>query len=129
MKFKRYCKTLTLQNNNELIQKYIEVHGIGRAWPEILQGMNEVGIIDMEIYIHENQLFMIMDTITDFDHDKAMNNLAKKPRQAEWEKFVSQFQNTSESASAKDKWQLIERIFELDQKESYKAIDGQLKEL
>ena len=49
--------------------------------------MKEVGIIDMEIYIHGNILFMIMDTVSDFDHEKAMMELASKPRQNEWEKF------------------------------------------
>ena len=128
MKFKRYCKTLTLQDNKELIRKYKEVHSIGKAWPEIIAGMKEIGILDMEIYISGNQLFMIMDTVADFHHDKAMSELATKPRQAEWEQYVSQFQNTSSSASAKDKWQLMERIFELDQKKEYHATEGQVKE-
>jgi len=113
-KFKRYCKTLTLKNDPELIKKYIEVHAPGAVWPEIIQGMKEVGIIDMEIYIHGNQLFMIMDTKPDFDHEKAMEELAKKPRQAEWEAFVSQFQETSPNSTAGEKWRLMERIFKME---------------
>jgi len=129
MKFKRYCKTLLLQNDPQLIEAYQAVHVKGNTWPEIGQGMKEVGILDMEIYRHENSLFMIMDTVADFDHDKAMAELATKPRQAEWEAFVSRFQVTSESATADEKWQLMERIYELDQQEDYKAEDGQQKEL
>ena len=101
---------------------------MGNAWPEITQGMKETGIIDMEIYLYGNQLFMIMDTLPDFDHEKAMKELAKKPRQAEWEAFVSRFQVSSEDASADEKWQLMERIYELDQKAEFSATDGQLKE-
>ena len=112
--YKRYCKTLTLKNDPELIEAYKKVHAPGAAWPEITRGMKEVGIIDMEIYIHNNQLFMIMDTVHDFDHDRAMNVLAQKPRQKEWEAFVSRFQQTSSEASADEKWQLIERIYKLD---------------
>src|SRR3972149_9975682 len=119
MNYKRYCKTLTLKDDPELIEKYKKVHGIGAVWPEIKQGMKEVGIIDMEIYISGNQLFMIMDTVPDFNHEKAMSELAKKPRQAEWEAFVSKFQVTAADASAKKKWQLMERIFELDQEKEY----------
>lgn len=125
--FKRYCKYLTLKDEPELIKQYKEAHDIGKAWPEITKGMKEIGILDMEIYIHENKLFMIMDTVADFDHDKAMNKLAKKPGQSEWEAFVSRFQVTTENASSKKKWQLMERIFELNQKEKFKAEDGQLK--
>jgi L-rhamnose mutarotase len=129
MKFKRYCKILILENDPVLIEKYKNVHAPGAAWPEIAQGMKDVGILDMEIYIHRTQLFMIMDTMADFDHDKAMTELAFKPRQSEWEAYVSQFQKTSAEASANEKWQLMERIFEMDQKEVYTAHDGQLKEI
>lgn len=128
-KFKRYCKTLRLEDDPELIEKYKKAHGIGKVWPEISQGMREVGIIDMEIYIHENIMFMIMDTIHDFDHQKAFKALATKPRQSEWEAHMSQFQKTSADASADEKWQLMERIFELDQKNSFKGMDGQEKEI
>ena len=129
MNFKRYCKTLKLENDPHLIERYKEAHGIGKPWPEISQGMREVGIIDMEIYIHDHTLFMIMDTVADFDHEKAFQELASKPRQAEWEAHMSQFQKTSADASADEKWQLMERIYEMDQKQEYRAADGQLKHL
>lgn len=128
-KFKRYCKILTLKDDPELIRKYKEVHAKGQSWPEITQGMKEVGILDMEIYIHRNRLFMIMDTVPDFDHEKAMEKLGKMPRQAEWEAYVARFQNTSKNATADQKWQLMERIYELDQQEYYHARDGQLKDI
>lgn len=112
--YKRYCKTLTLRDDQDLITEYKMVHAPGAVWPEITQGMIDVGIIDMEIYIAGNQLFMIMDTVPDFDHDQAMAALAKKPRQAEWEKYVSKFQNTADDASADEKWTLIERIYKLE---------------
>lgn len=111
--FKRFCKTLELQNNTSLIDEYKKAHAKGAAWPEISKGMQDVGIIDMEIYIYKNRLFMIMDTVPDFDHDKAMAELAKKPRQNEWEAFVSHFQKTSSNATADEKWQVIERIYKL----------------
>ncbi len=126
--FKRYCKTLTLKDDPELIEEYKKVHAMGNTWPEISRGMKEVGILDMEIYIFGNQLFMIMDTEIDFDHEKAMAELSKKPRQAEWETYVSKFQNTSENVSVADKWQLMERIYKLDQKKEYDAIHGQTEE-
>ncbi|HEY5469765.1 MAG TPA: L-rhamnose mutarotase [Bacteroidales bacterium] len=125
--FKRYCKILTLKDDPELIKQYKNVHGINNAWPEITQGMKDVGIIDMEIYIHGNILFMIMDTTADFDHEKAMTVLATKPRQKEWESFVSKFQNTDSEATAAGKWTLMDRIYEMDQKKEYKPISGQVK--
>ena len=114
MEYKRFCKALKLEDDPQLIEKYKAVHAPGAVWPEITKGMREVGIINMEIYLLGTQLFMIMDTVVDFDHDKAMAELANKPRQSEWEAYVSQFQKTSINASADAKWQLMERIYKLD---------------
>ena len=112
--FKRYCKTLTLEDDPQLIEDYKKVHAKGAVWPEITRGMLDVGILDMEIYLVGTRLFMIMDTVPDFNHDEAMAELAAKPRQSEWEKYVSKFQRTSADASAEQKWQMIERIYKLD---------------
>ena len=112
--FKRFCKTLTLKDDPQLIADYKKVHSPGETWPEISQGMRDVGILNMEIYIFGTRLFMIMDTMPDFDHEKAMKELATKPRQSEWEAYVSRFQNTSAEATADDKWQVMECIYEMN---------------
>ena len=112
--FKRYCKTMDLRDDTDLIAAYKLAHAKGNTWPEIDRGMLEVGILDMEIYLYGTKLFMIMDTVPDFNHDEAMKVLAAKPRQSEWEKHMACFQNTSGNATADEKWQLMERIYKLD---------------
>ncbi len=111
---KRYCQTLELPANRELIEKYVEAHV--HVWPEIQQGIRSVGILDMQIYIHGNLLFMICDTTDDFDWEKDNARLATLPRQAEWEAYVAQFQGCDPSAPSTAKWHLMERIFKLDTK-------------
>jgi len=111
--YKRFCKTLTLENDPKLIEDYKKVHAAGNVWPEITQGMLDVGIVDMEIYITGTRLFMIMDTVPGFDHETAMAELATRPRQSEWETYVSKFQRTTAEASADEKWQMVERIYKL----------------
>ena len=113
--YNRFCKTLNLEDDVQLIEDYKKVHAKGAAWPEITQGMMDVGILDMEIYITGTRLFMIMDTVPEFDHEEAMTELATKPRQSEWEAYVSKFQRTSPEASADEKWQLVERIYKLNE--------------
>ena len=108
-KMKRYCQTLTLVDNEQMIQKYVEAHA--HVWPEIIQGQREVGILDMQIYRKGRSLFMIMDVKDDFDFQKDMAKLATLPRQAEWEAYVSQFQGCRANARSDEKWQLMERIF------------------
>ncbi|MBP5796656.1 MAG: L-rhamnose mutarotase [Bacteroidales bacterium] len=106
---KRFCQTLELINDNNLISKYIDAHK--NVWPEIIEGQREVGILDMQIYRKGCHLFMIMDTVDDFDFEKDMARLATLPRQAEWEAYVSQFQGCSPDAPSAKKWQLMQRIF------------------
>ena len=106
---KRYCQCLQLVDDEEMIQKYCDVHK--NVWPEIIEGQREVGILDMQIYRKGRSLFMIMDTVDDFDFARDMAKLATLPRQAEWEAYVSQFQGCSANARSDEKWQLMERIF------------------
>ena len=106
---KRYCQTLTLVNDIELIKKYVEVHS--HVWPEIIEGQREVGILDMQIFIKDNLLFMICDTVDDFDWERDMARLATRPRQAEWEAYVAQFQGCRADARSDEKWQMMKRIF------------------
>lgn len=125
--FKRYCKALTLKNDPKLMETYREIHRPENMWSEITRGMREVGILDMEIYQYGNVAVMIMDTVIDFDHEAAMRELATKPRQGEWEAYVSQFQETDRSSSAAGKWQLLKRIYEMEQQEEHLPAEGQVK--
>lgn len=111
--YKRYCKSLDLKDDPQLIAGYKRIHAPGQVWPEITRGMMEVGILDMEIYLAGTRLFMIMDTVPEFDHQQAMAELASKPRQSEWEAYVSKFQRSSPEATAGDKWRPAERIYKL----------------
>ena len=110
---KRYCQTLSLRDNPELIEAYRRAHSKEESWPEIRAGIREVGILEMEIYILESKLFMIVETPLNFDWDKAMAKLATLPRQAEWEEYVAKFQQCAEGATSDEKWQMMERMFYL----------------
>ena len=106
---KRYCQTLMLVEDEEMIAKYVEAHK--HVWTEVIEGQREVGIVDMQIYRRGRQLFMICDTVDEFDWERDMARLAKLPRQAEWEAYVAQFQGCAADARSDEKWQLMERIF------------------
>ena len=108
---KRFVQTLTLNSDEEARREYIKWHSPEHNWKVIRNGIREVGIIEMEIYILSNTLVMIVDTPEDFDWGKAMARLATLPRQAEWEAFVSQFQGCNANATSDEKWQMMQRIF------------------
>lgn len=110
---KRYCRTMNLKDDPALIAEYIKRHSKEESWPEIRQGIRDVGILEMEIYILGNRLFMIVETPLDFDWDTAMARLATLPRQQEWEDFMAIFQDCKEGDTANEKWKMMERMFYL----------------
>lgn len=110
---KRYVQTMELKDDSELIRKYREAHDKEHFWDEIKQGIQAVGILEMEIYILGNRLVMIVDAPLDFDWTEAMNRLATLPRQDEWEHHVAQFQSCDADATSDQKWQMMERMFYL----------------
>lgn len=110
---KRYCQTLSLKNNPQLIAEYRKIHSRENAWPEIRKGIRSVGILEMEIYISGSLLFMIVDTPLDFDWDSAMERLSHLPRQAEWGDCVARFQECAPGSTSSQKWKLMERMFYL----------------
>ena len=109
---KRYCQTLELANDEELIRKYVEVHS--HVWPEVMAGQREVGILDMQIYRYQNRVFMICDTVDDFDWERDMARLATLPRQAEWEAYVAKYQGCDLTLPSASKWHLMEQIYHLE---------------
>ena len=110
---KRYCQTLELRDNPELIKEYRRRHSREHALRDILDGIRQVGILEMELYILGTRLFMIVETPLDFDWDTAMARLATLPRQAEWEDYMAEFQLVKQGLSSAEKWQLMERMFYL----------------
>ena len=110
---KRYCQTLSLRDDPELIAAYRKLHSREGVWQEILDGIRSVGILEMEIYLAGTQLVMIVEAPAEFDWTAAMNKLATLPRQEEWEALTAKFQKAAAGATSDEKWQMMERIFHL----------------
>lgn len=115
----RYCRTMDLRDDPQLIAEYRRRHADGNAWPEILRGIRQVGILEMEVYILGTRLVMIIEAPASLDLDKAMAELATLPRQQEWEDYMSIFQNSRPGSTSAEKWQPMERIFHLYPHEPY----------
>lgn len=110
---KRYCQTLDLKNDPELIAAYRQLHSKEHIWKETLEAIHSVGILEMEIYLCGTRLFMIIETPADFDWDTAMKKMATMPKQKEWEALTARYQQTDPGAASAEKWKLMERIFYL----------------
>jgi L-rhamnose mutarotase len=112
-KTKRYIKTLTLANDPTLINEYKSLHSEERSWKIIRDGIRSVGILEMELFIYETTVCMIIETPIDLDLDLAMKKLAELPKQQEWEDLVSSVQKSEVGKTSADKWHLMERFFHL----------------
>ncbi len=110
---KRYCFTLDLKEDSTLIEEYKHWHKQEHIWPEIPKGIKQVGITNMEIFLHGTRMFMIMETTNEFDLEKDMKKLAELPKQKDWEEFVWKFQKEVPGAEKGSKWQLMERVYKL----------------
>lgn len=108
---KRYCLTLDLINDPELIREYEKYHR--QIWPEIQQSILQSGINQMEIYRFSNRLFMVMEVNDQFsfEHKSAMD--AANPRVQEWETLMWKYQQALPGARPGEKWMLMDKIFSL----------------
>ncbi len=110
---KRYCLTLDLKNDPELISQYKYWHEPGNIWPEIPRGIRESGLDEMEIYLRGTRMFMIVEADESVDFDLAMKKMSAFPRQPEWAAFVARFQQQLPDAKGDEKWMMMERVFKL----------------
>jgi L-rhamnose mutarotase len=110
---KRYCLTLNLKSDPQLIAQYKRHHE--RIWPEITQSIKEQGIEDLEIYLLGTRLFMILEVNERFSFEAKAKADRENPKVREWEELMWKFQEPLRNAKPGEKWLLMERIFKLEE--------------
>lgn len=108
---KRYCLTLDLKDDPELIAEYERYHQ--DVWPEIKASITGSGITEMQIYRFTNRLFMIMETADDFSFERKAAMDAGNAKVQEWEELMWKYQQAVPGAKPGDKWVLMDKIFDL----------------
>ena len=106
---KRYCLTLNLKDDSQLIREYEEHHKT--IWPEISKSIKDAGVIDMQIYRFGIRLFMIMDAVDDFSFKRKAEMDAANPKVQEWENLMLTYQQPFKNSG--QKWVLMDKIFQL----------------
>lgn len=107
----KYCLTVDLKNNPELIAEYEAYHQ--KIWPEIEQSIRESGIVNMEIFRIENRLFMIMEVNESFSFEKKKLADEANSKVQEWETLMWKYQQALPFAKPGEKWVLMNKIFQL----------------
>jgi L-rhamnose mutarotase len=108
---KRYCLTLDLKDDVQLIKEYEEHHKA--VWPEIIGSIKDAGILDMEIYRLHNRLSMILEVDDNFSFEKKQQMDEGNVKVQLWEDLMWKYQQPLAAATKGEKWMLMNKIFEL----------------
>ncbi|WP_282144077.1 L-rhamnose mutarotase [Cellulophaga baltica] len=113
MSIKRYCYSCDLKDDSKLIAEYKAYHAEGKAWPEITKSIKDAGIVDLQIYLTGNRMFMIMEVNDTFNPDKKAAMDAQNPKVQEWENLMWDYQQELPWAEKGEKWIALDKIFQL----------------
>ncbi len=108
---KRFCLALDLKPDAKLIAEYEAHHR--NVWPEIIQSIQDSGILHLDIYRVENRLFMILEAEDDFSFERKNALDAANPQVQQWEQLMWQYQQAIPGSKPGEKWRLMEPIFSL----------------
>ena len=108
---RRFCLTLDLKDDPELIAEYKRYHE--HVWPEIVESIQQSGILDMEIYLLGARLFMIMEVAENFSFEAKTEADRQNPKVQEWENLMWRFQKALPESNPGEKWIRMDRIFKL----------------
>lgn len=113
MNSKKICYACDLVDNPELIELYKRYHSRDSTWPEITKSIKDSGVIDMEIYLLGNRLFMIMEVDDSYTPERKQMMDAANPKVQEWEELMWEFQQAPPGAKEGEKWLPMEQIYKL----------------
>ena len=109
---RRYCLTLDLKDDPELIREYRRHHRA--VWPEVTASMRQAGVVDLELYLLGTRLVMILEVDARFSFEEKARIDRDDPRVQEWEQLMWNFQKPLPEAKPGEKWILMERIYKLE---------------
>ncbi len=109
---KSFALTIDLKDDDVLVQKYIDHHS--QPYSEVVLSLRKVGIQEIRIWLLGHRLFMLLDTIDDFDPEVDFPKyLELDPKCMEWEELMTTFQKPLEEAAEGQKWAPMTEIFTL----------------
>lgn len=107
----RHCLTLDLRNDPEKIAAYKRYHQ--KIWPEVRDSLYAAGVKEMEIYLGNLHLVIVMDVSDEFTFERKAAMDAANPKVLEWEELMGNFLATPEGADPVKRWTVMDRVFDL----------------
>jgi L-rhamnose mutarotase len=109
---RRYCLTLDLKDDPELIREYRRHHQA--VWPAVTDSLRQAGILDLELYLLDTRLVMILEVDDRFSFEEKARLDRDNPKVQEWEQLMWNFQKPLPRAKPGEKWILMESIYKFE---------------
>ena len=120
---KRYCWMADLKDDEELIEEYKEEME-SELWRSVCEIMKERGVLEYEIYLFQNRLLMIVETVLDFNIMEFGREISEMEEVRRWAGRMDRYFQTIEGFEDYRRWVLLERVYKLEQKKEYDKNDG-----
>ena len=109
-----YGLTLNLKDDPRLIARYREHHR--HPWPEPLQGLRQVGVVDMKIFLLGRRLFMYVAAEDGFEPARDFARYVESNPRAASSTFSWNWDMSSFHSAAPDEWWAsMDLIFDLQE--------------
>jgi L-rhamnose mutarotase len=92
-----------------LIREYRRHHQA--VWPEITDSLRQAGILDLELYLLDTRLVMILEADERFSFEEKARIDRDNPKVQEWEELMWNFQKPLPRAKPGEKWIRMESIY------------------
>ena len=103
-----------LKDDDEVVEQYRQYHR--NAWPEVIARLQEIGVLEMRIYLLGRRLFMYMEAVDGFDPDRDFPKLNEVTRYRDWDELMRTLQERAPEAKPGEWWASMEEVFDLNWK-------------
>ena len=104
--------TLDLRDDPAAIAAYRQYHA--QVWPEVERSLTHAGIRQMDIYLLERRLVMILEVEDGLDVGRVFErHAASDPKVVQWERLMKTLQQPAPGAPPGAWWALMEPVYQL----------------
>ena len=114
MSNRKFCFSCDLVDDHNLINEYKLYHTPQEIWSEVVQSLKDAGVIDMQIFLTGNRMFMVMEVDEHFSIERKANMDHSNPKVQEWEELMWNYQQALPWAEPGEKWVAMEEVFDLN---------------
>jgi len=112
---RRICLALDIKDDPDLIKAYRDWHAPGKVPAAVTASIRSADIVELEIYLTGDRMFMIMEVGPEFDPGRKAALDAENPEVQAWETLMWTFQKALPFAAPGEKWRPMERIYALSE--------------